>query len=180
MSDDNANNSRSTDTRHGASKWLALVGWLALAASAAAIGGLASRNSAEFYAQLAKPDWAPPPWLFGPVWSALYVMMGIAAWLVWRTEPVSAAPRVIRHRGLVLFVVQLALNALWTWLFFAWRQGATAFGEIVLLWFAVASTVWHFGRVRPLAGWLLVPYLAWVSFATALTWAVWQGNRGLL
>jgi len=77
-------------------------------------------------------------------------------------------------------VGQLVLNALWTWLFFAWRQGAMAFGEIVLLWLAVAITAWYFSRVRPLAAYLLVPYLGWVSYATALTWAVWQRNPGQL
>ena len=72
------------------------------------------------------------------------------------------------------------MNALWTWLFFTWRQGAAALGEIVMLWLAVAVTIWHFGRVRPLAAWWLVPYLGWVTFATALTWAVWQRNPGQL
>jgi tryptophan-rich sensory protein len=118
--------------------------------------------------------------VFAPVWSALYVLMGVAAWLVWRAQPATPAARASRRRGLALFVGQLGLNALWTWLFFAWRQGALAFGEIALLWLAVAITTWQFGRVRPLAAWCLVPYLGWVSFATALTWAVWQRNPGQL
>jgi len=160
--------------------WVALLGWIALAAAAGAIGGLASLDARDFYGTLAKPAWAPPGRVFGPVWSALYLLMGIAAWLVWRTRPTTTADRTVRRRALTLFVGQLALNALWTWLFFAWRQGAAAFGEIVLLWIAVALTTWYFGRVRPLAAYLLVPYLAWVTFATALTWAVWQRNPGLL
>ena len=160
--------------------WLGLVGWVALAATAGAIGAVASRDAADFYRVLAKPTWAPPGWLFGPVWSALYLLMGIAAWLVWRDRPATAAEDVGRRHGLALFVAQLALNALWTWLFFAWRQGGMAFGEIVLLWLAVLATIWHFGRVRPRAAWLLVPYLGWVSFAMALTWAVWQRNPGQL
>lgn len=81
---------------------------------------------------------------------------------------------------LALFVGRLALNALWTWLFFAWRRGALAFGEIVLLWLAVGVTIWYFSRVRALAAWLLVPYLCWVTYATALTWAVWQRNPAQL
>ena len=141
---------------------------------------MASRDAGDFYGALVRPAWAPPGWLFGPVWTTLYVLMGVAAWLVWRARPATAEERDVRRRGQALFVGQLALNALWTWLFFAWREGALAFGEIVLLWIAIAITAWHFGRVRPLAAWLLVPYLAWVSFATALTWAVWQGNPGRL
>ena len=159
---------------------LALLGWLALAAAAGALGGLASRDAGAFYAALAKPAWAPPPWLFAPVWSALYLLMGLAAWLVWRERPPSAAAEQARRRGLALFVGQLALNALWTWLFFAWRQGAAAFGEILLLWGAIALTVWQFWGVRRLAATCLVPYLAWVSFAAVLTWAVWQRNPGQL
>ena len=140
----------SRDTRRGRTNVLALVGWLALSASAGAVGAIASRNSREFYGALAKPEWAPPGWVFGPVWSTLYVLMGVAAWLVWRERPATPEAHASRQRGLALFVAQLALNALWTWLFFAWRQGAAAFGEIALLWLAVALTTWHFGRVRPL------------------------------
>jgi benzodiazapine receptor len=169
-----------TDEPRGPRSWLALLGWVALAAVAGAVGAIASRDAGDFYGALVKPTWAPPGWLFGPVWSALYVLMGVAAWLVWRARPVAPADRATRRRGLALFVGQLALNALWTWLFFAWRQGAFALGEIALLWLAVAITTWHFGRVRPLAAWCLVPYLGWVSFATALTWAVWQRNPGQL
>jgi tryptophan-rich sensory protein len=159
---------------------LALLGWIALAATAGAVGGIASRDAGVLYGALAKPVWAPPGWLFAPVWSALYVLMGVAAWLVWRARPETPADRASRRLGLALFVGQLALNALWTWLFFAWRQGGAAFGEIALLCLAVALTTWHFGRVRRLAACLLVPYLGWVSFATALTWAVWQRNPGQL
>ena len=169
-----------TVARRGPPGWLALLGWVTLSAAAGAVGAIASRNAGAFYGELTKPTWAPPGWLFGPVWSTLYLLMGVAAWLVWRVEPATPADRVIRSRGLALFVGQLVLNALWTWLFFAWRQGAMAFGEIVLLVVAVAITMWHFGRVRPLAAWFLVPYLAWISFATALTWAVWQRNPGQL
>jgi benzodiazapine receptor len=170
----------STDTRRGPSAWWGLLGWLALVVLAGAVGAIASRDAPGFYSVLVKPTWAPPAWLFGPVWSTLYLLMGIAAWLVWRAQPATPAERAVRRRGLVLFVVQLALNALWTWLFFAWRRGAAAFGEIVLLWCAVALTVSCFGRVRPLAAYCLVPYLGWVSFAAALTWAVWQRNPGQL
>lgn len=161
-------------------RWLGLAGWLALVTVAAALGGLASRDAGSFYGALERPAWAPPAWLFGPVWTTLYLLMGVAAWLVWRVRPGNAEASAIRRRGLALFVGQLVLNALWTWLFFAWRQGALAFGEVVLLCLAVVATIWYFSRVRPLAAWCLVPYLAWASFAMALTWAVWRRNPGQL
>ena len=177
---DHAANEPSASARHGRGSLLALVGWVALAAAAGAVGAIASLNARVFYGTLAKPPWAPPGWVFGPVWSTLNVLMGVAAWLVWRAAPETSARRADRRRGLALFVGQLALNAFWTWLFFAWRRGRAAFWEIVLLWLAVLVTTWFFGRVRPLATWLLVPYLGWVTFATTLTWAVWQRNPGQL
>lgn len=156
-------------------QWIGLAGWLLASFAAAAVGGVASANAGGFYQQLARPAWAPPSWLFGPVWSVLYLLMGIAAWLVWRERGFRGA-----RGALTLFVVQLAANALWTWLFFAWRRGALAFGEILLLWALIAATLAAFWRVRPLAGALLVPYLLWVTFATALTLAVWRMNPALL
>ena len=152
-----------------------LIGWLVLSFVAAAIGAIASVQAATFYQQLAQPSWAPPSTVFGPVWSMLYALMGIAAWLVWREGGWR------RQRGvLALFVVQLALNALWSWLFFAWHHGALAFIDIVLLWLLIVATVIGFWRVRPLAGALLLPYLCWVSFASALNFAVWRLNPGML
>ena len=159
----------------GARQWIGLAGWLAASYAAAAVGGVASARAGDFYQQLARPAWAPPSWLFGPVWTTLYLMMGIAAWLVWRQRGFRGA-----RGALTLFVVQLAANALWTWLFFAWRRGALAFGEILLLWVLIVATLLAFWRIRPLAGALLVPYLLWVSFAAALTWSVWRLNPGLL
>jgi tryptophan-rich sensory protein len=154
---------------------LGLLGWLAVGFAAAALGGLASVSAGDFYRQLARPDWAPPAWLFGPAWTVLYLLMSVAAWLVWRDGG-------FRRRGLALtlFLVQLAVNALWTWLFFVWRLGALAFGEIVLLWALILCTAIAFRRVRPMAAALLLPYLAWVTFAAALTWAIWKRNPGLL
>ena len=149
--------------------------WLGAAFAAVALGAAASVDAASFYAQLARPAWAPPAGVFGPVWTLLYLLMGIAAWLVWRERGARAV-----RGALALFVVQLAVNALWSWLFFAWRQGGLAFVEVVVLLALVAATLAAFWRVRPLAGALLVPYLLWVSFATALTWSVWQANPALL
>jgi tryptophan-rich sensory protein len=136
---------------------------------------VASVEAKGFYAQLAQPAWAPPASVFGPVWTVLYALMGISAWLVWR-QPGAMSSRQV----LVLFVVQLAVNALWSWLFFAWHLGAAALAEICLLVVLIVATIRGFWRVRPLAGALLLPYLAWVCFATVLTWALWRGNPGLL
>ena len=152
-----------------------LVGWLVLTFLAAAVGAAASAHAGAFYGQLARPSWAPPGWLFGPVWSALYLLMAAAAWLVWR--------RSARHGAalaLGLFVVQLGANALWTWLFFVWNQGAWAFIEVLLLWALIALTAVAFRRHSTLAAALLLPYLAWVTFAAALTWATWRMNPALL
>lgn len=152
-----------------------LIGWLVLSFIAAAIGAAASVQAATFYQQLAQPAWAPPASLFGPVWSVLYALMGIAAWLVWREGGWR------RRRGvLALFVLQLALNALWSWLFFGWHRGALAFADIVVLWGLIVATLVGFWRVRPLAGVLLVPYLLWVSFASVLNYAVWHLNPQIL
>ncbi|MGN2246865.1 TspO/MBR family protein [Frateuria sp. GZRR35] len=155
--------------------WLGLAGWWLLSFAAAAIGALASIQAAAFYGQLAQPSWAPPASVFGPVWTVLYALMGVAAWLVWRE-----AGQPGRRGALVLFVVQLALNALWSWLFFAWHLGGWAFADIVVLWLLLVATVAAFWRVRTIAGALLLPYLAWVSFATALNWAVWRLNPSVL
>lgn len=149
--------------------------WIFVSFVAAALGGLASANAGGFYLELARPAWAPPSWLFGPVWTNLYILMGTAAWLVWRKGGWRG-----QNPALKLFLVQLALNALWTWLFFVWRLGAFALGEIVVLWFLILRTILVFRKVSPTAAWLLVPYLLWVGFAAALTYALWRGNPLLL
>lgn len=154
---------------------LGFVAWLATSFVAAAIGGAASIRAAPFYAQLVRPEWAPPQSLFGPVWTVLYALMGIAAWLVWREGGFRSA-----RTALVLFLVQLAVNALWSWLFFAWHLGGAAFADIIVLWLLIVATLVAFWRIRPLAGALLVPYLLWVSFAAALNYSVWQLNPQML
>ncbi|MDP1932942.1 MAG: TspO/MBR family protein [Gammaproteobacteria bacterium] len=146
--------------------------WFAVTFIAAAIGGAASVNAGTFYAQLTLPVWAPPAWLFGPVWTLLYAMMGIAAWMVWRARGF--------HGALTLFLVQLVLNALWSWLFFGWQLGGPAFMDIVILWCFIVATMAAFWNVRPLAGAFLIPYLLWVSFALALNYSVWQLNPQIL
>ena len=154
---------------------IGLVVWILVSFTAAFIGAVASMDAAAFYVHLARPSWAPPSWLFAPVWSVLYVLLGLAAWLVWRSHGLKAS-----RTALVLFLSQLAANALWTWLFFAWRQGAAAFVEILILWTLTVATVASFWRLNTLAGVLLLPYLGWVTFACALTFSVWRLNPGLL
>ena len=148
-----------------------LAVWLIVSFIAAAIGSAATIQAGPFYTQLLRPDWAPPPTIFGPVWTVLYILMGIAAWLVWRLGGFRAA-----RSALTLFLAQLALNALWSWLFFGWHRGALAFADIILLLAILAATVVAFARIRRAAAWLLAPYIVWVCFATALCFSVWQRN----
>lgn len=152
-----------------------LVGWIILSFVAAAVGGASSIKAGMLYAQLLRPDWAPPASIFGPVWTVLYALMGISAWLVWRVGGFRAA-----KSALTLFLMQLALNALWSWLFFGWHRGALAFVDILLLWVLIVATLIAFWQIRPLAGAMLVPYLLWVSFACALNYSVWQLNPQML
>jgi tryptophan-rich sensory protein len=154
---------------------LGLIGWLVLCLAAGALGAVASMDAANFYGQLSQPDWAPPASVFGPVWTVLYVLMAVAAWLAWRIGGFAHA-----RLALTLSHVQLALNALWSWLFFAWHRGALAFVDIVVLAGLVVATCVAFWRHRPLAGALLLPYLGWVLFATALNFAVWRAIPTLL
>lgn len=149
----------------------ALAGWLALAFGAPLLGVMAAGEASEYYASLARPSWAPPGWLFGPVWTALYALMAFAAWLVWRRGGWSA-----RRGPLTLYLVQLALNALWTPIFFGLRQPGLALAEILLLLLAIAATLRAFWKASRAAGALLAPYLAWVGFATALSFSLWRMN----
>ena len=152
-----------------------LLGWLFVSFIAASFGAAASINAKTFYSHLTLPAWAPPSNVFGPVWTCLYTLMGISAWLVWRTEGFRP-----NRTALSLFVLQLIINAFWSWLFFGWHQGALAFSDILLLWILIAATLVQFWRVRVLAGALLIPYLLWVSFAAFLNYFVWQMNPAAL
>jgi tryptophan-rich sensory protein len=156
-------------------QFLGLIGWLVLSFAASAVGAIASIQAQSFYGQLVQPAWAPPPAVFGPVWTVLYALMAIAAWLVWRVGGGRS-----NRLALSFFLVQLAFNALWSWLFFAWHLGALAFADILLLWILIVATLVSFWRIRPLAGLLLVPYLLWVSFAAALNYSLWQLNPQIL
>jgi benzodiazapine receptor len=124
---------------------LGLLGWVLITFVAAVLGAVASVSAREFYAELARPTWAPPGWLFGPMWTCLYVLMAIAAWLVWRGRGFAGA-----RTALTLFLIQLAANALWSWLFFRWRQGGLAFAEVLVLLVLVVATLVAFRRVSVL------------------------------
>lgn len=154
---------------------LGLAGWLAASFVAGGVGAIASANAGVFYGQLSQPSWAPPAWLFGPVWSVLYILMGVAAWLVWRKHGFSGAAT-----ALSVFCIQLLANALWTWLFFVWHRGALSLAEILVLWLLIAATIVAFWRLQRLAALLLLPYFFWVSFASALTFSLWWLNPTLL
>ena len=154
---------------------LGLVGWLLVSFAASAVGAVASIQAKSFYSQLVQPGWAPPPGIFGPVWTVLYTLMGIAAWMVWRSGGFRP-----NRQALTLFLLQLAFNALWSWLFFAWYLGALALADIAVLWILIVATLVSFWRMRPLAGALLIPYLLWVSYASALNYSLWQLNPKVL
>jgi tryptophan-rich sensory protein len=149
--------------------WLGLVGWLAACFAIALFGAQFAPN--DWYEQLTKPSWTPPNEWFPPVWTVLYTLMGVAAWLVWKRKGFTGA-----SLPLTLFTLQLLFNALWSWLFFDLHAIALAFTDIALLWLAVLATLITFWRHRPSAGLLLLPYLLWVSFAALLNLAIWQLN----
>jgi tryptophan-rich sensory protein len=136
---------------------------------------MASIHAADFYARLVQPPWGPPAWLFAPAWSVLFTLMAFSAWLVWREHGFRSA-----LAALCLYAVQLVANGLWSWLFFAWRQGGTAFAEVLVFWLLIAGTIHLFWRLNRLAAYLLVPYLAWVGFAAALNFSLWQRNPAFL
>jgi translocator protein len=147
-------------------KWLVLVGLLVLClAVGGGAGFLTAQSVVTWFPTLVKPSFNPPAWLFAPVWTTLYVMMAVAAWLVW-----------LRKGSLVLFYVQLALNFAWSLLFFGLHSPALALVDIVALWIAILLTLLAFWKIDRRAGWLLVPYLAWVSFAGVLNASIWWLN----
>jgi tryptophan-rich sensory protein len=153
-----------------------LVFWIIVTFAAAAIGSVASMQAKSFYSMLARPSWAPPAWMFGPVWTFLYALMALDAWMLWRDNGGFRGA----EKPIAAYIIQLAVNSLWTWLFFVWKQGAWSFAGIIILWGLLLVTMILFWRRKPLYGMLLLPYLAWVSFAAFLTWMVWQLNPLLL
>jgi len=159
----------STPPKH---PWIGLVVLIVVCFAVSGMGAAVTYPAVEsWYGRLAKPSWTPPGWVFGPVWSALYLAMAVAAWLVWKQGGATAA-----KGPLALFAVQLLLNAAWSWLFFGLRSPALGLMDIVLLWLAIAATMVAFWRRSAAAGLLLVPYFTWVTFAGLLNLRIWQLN----
>jgi translocator protein len=151
-----------------------LLGFLLLSFGAAAVGSAATiPNLTPWYAELRKPRWTPPNSLFGPVWTSLYLMMSVAAWLVWKRR---GTHRDEIQLALGCFFFQLALNAAWSLLFFGFHSTGLAFAEILALWLVIAITILSFFKISRIAAFLLFPYLAWVSFAAALNGAIYRLN----
>lgn len=149
--------------------WPGLALWLLVCFASPFLSAWARPDA--WYAALAKPAWNPPGWVFGPVWTTLYALMGVAAWLVWRRGGWS-----VQRRPLGWFVAQLLLNTLWTPLFFGLHRIDLALADIVVLWVLIVTTIVSFARTSRAAAWLLAPYLAWVSFASCLTFTLWKLN----
>ncbi len=151
-------------------QWLVLAGFILVCLVTGGLGGWATAQSVtDWYPTLVKPSWNPPNWIFGPVWTALYLMMAVAAWLVWRSDG--------NIRGaMILFFSQLALNFAWSFLFFGARSPWLGLMDIAMLWLALVITVIAFFQKSAAAGLLMLPYLAWVSFAAILNLAIWRLN----
>jgi tryptophan-rich sensory protein len=158
-----------SETHSPTRRWLGLAGWLAVTFLAAAIGSRFMPG--PWYAALEKPSWTPPNAVFGPVWTTLYILMAVAAWLVWQRAGWRGA-----STALGLYLVQLAVNAAWSWLFFGRHDIALALLDIIVLWLLILATLVLFWRVHRTAGLLLVPYLLWVSYASTLNFGIWQLN----
>ena len=141
-----------------------------------AVGVVGARFTAPeipaWYRTLGKPSFIPPPWVFGPAWTVLYLLMATAAWRV-----TLAPPSDLRAASLFLFAVQLALNLLWSWIFFRCHALRAAFAELLLLWLAIATTTFFFARIDSLAGWLMCPYLAWTAFAGVINCSLLRLNK---
>ncbi len=154
--------------------WIGLAIFIIVCLGAGGLGAIATTPEIDgWYRSIAKPSWNPPGWIFGPVWTTLYIMMGIAAWLVWKPKGFNAAAT-----PLTLFVAQLGLNVAWSWIFFGMHQPGWAFVEIVILWLVIVATTLMFFQRSKVAGGLMVPYLAWVSFASVLNFTIWRLNAG--
>jgi tryptophan-rich sensory protein len=162
--------------RRGGTGWLALLGWVLLSLGAGFAGAWAGMPD-SWYRSLAKPAGTPPNWVFGPVWTTLYILIGLAMGLVWWRRERDPAGVGTATR---FFLAQLALNAAWSWLFFGLHRPDMAFVELVVLWVVVLLMLVSFLRVRPVAGLLIVPYLAWLTYAGWLNAGTWLLNPAML
>ena len=154
--------------------WIALVVFIGICFAVAASGSVFTAGSVKtWYPGLLKPPGTPPPWVFGPVWSTLYLLMATSAWLVWRQRDHQDV-----RLALTLFAAQLILNGLWSYIFFGLRRPAAALIEIIVLLLAIAATVITFAEYSRLSFWLMTPYLAWVTYASYLNFGIWRLNKG--
>lgn len=154
-------------------RWLYLLFWILLTLGVGGISGYMTTGSVDgWYRTLVRPSFAPPNWVFGPVWTLLYLMMGVAVWLA-----SSAATGPLRNRIIVVFLVQLSLNFFWSLIFFNRHQIGFALIEVVVMWLAIAASAWLFAQSSRAAAFMMLPYLAWVTFATALNAGFWWLNR---
>lgn len=152
--------------------WFGLIAFIVVCLGCGGLGAIVTTPEIDgWYQSLAKPMWNPPNWLFGPVWTTLFILMAISGWLVWR-QCGSKANRL----PLSLFGLQLLLNVGWSWIFFGLHRPGWAALEITALWLVIASVIVVFFRYSKTAGWLMSPYLAWVTFAAILNFAIWQLN----
>ncbi len=150
-----------------------LVVSVAVPLLAGVLGGIATSPAIpDWYGTLNKPAFSPPNWLFGPAWTVLYILMGVATFLVWQKGLQTPGVKV----ALLVFIIQLLLNVIWSFLFFGWRAPVAGLVEIVVLWLAILLTIVLYFRVRPAAGVLLLPYIGWVTFATILNAAIVKLN----
>jgi len=150
-----------------------LIGFIALAELAGIVGAIFTTPAIpKWYAELVKPEVAPSNWIFGPVWTTLFALMGIAAFLVWQKGIQRKEVKI----ALGIFLSQLILNTLWSVIFFGWQNPGAAFVEIIFLWLAILATIIAFAKISPQAAWLLVPYILWVSFAGYLNYTIWILN----
>lgn len=148
-----------------------LTGFIILVFACAALGSwFTFQGVNDWYQTISKPAWTPPSWIFGPIWTGFYITIAVSAWLIWE----GGHPG--KQRALTLWGIQLGLNVFWSACFFAWQNPALALVEIVLLWASILATILVFKPLNRYAAWLLIPYLCWVSFATALNAAIWRLN----
>ncbi|MDA0745118.1 MAG: tryptophan-rich sensory protein [bacterium] len=148
---------------------LVLIFFLLAAFGVAAVGG--QFMPGDWYTGLVKPSWNPPSWVFGPVWTILYMTIAVSGWLVWKQVGFLEG-----RVAMLVYLVQLVLNGAWSWIFFGLHRPGLAFAEILVLWISIVSLVVLFWRIRPLAGAMLLPYAAWVAFAAVLNGTIWRLN----
>lgn len=155
-------------------KWLKFIIAIAIPLAVGFISSLFTMEGVNgWYRTINRPSWNPPDYVFAPVWTTLYILMGIALYLIW----VSPAPKAKKNKAITLFAIQLTLNFFWSYIFFSAHKIGWAFVEIVVLWLFILFTIFSFASINKKAAWLLVPYISWVSFAAILTYTVWTLNK---